>query len=70
MTVSKTLMRHHKQSIRQKAGIMQSGDRQDNLPARAEMIERGRRLLSDPDWPDLAVCRQLAGNLMPLLQEN
>lgn len=38
------------------------------LPAREEMIERGRRLLEDPNYPNLEVARSLASMLMPILR--
>ncbi len=60
-------MKDNEHSIRQKAGILHGGDRQDNLPARMEMIERGRRLLANPDYPDLSACRELAGRILPML---
>ncbi|MFA5257538.1 MAG: hypothetical protein WC360_05250 [Opitutales bacterium] len=53
--------------IRQNAGIALGRERMEKLPARPEMIARGRKLLEDPDYPGLDVVRTLAGRLMPML---
>jgi hypothetical protein len=34
---------------------------------RPEMIERGRKLLENPDWPDIAQARELARIIIPSL---
>lgn len=34
---------------------------------RPEMIERGRRLLENPDWPDMNQARDLARAILPTL---
>lgn len=34
---------------------------------RPEMIERGRRLLANPNWPDMTQARDLARAILPSL---
>jgi hypothetical protein len=34
---------------------------------RPEMIERGRKLLANPDWPDMKQARDLARTILPSL---
>lgn len=34
---------------------------------RPEMLERGRRLLADPDWPGIGQARELARTILPSL---
>lgn len=45
------------------------GDSEENLlPVRQEMVERGRRLLEDPNYPNLEIARSLASILYPALR--
>ncbi|MBN1403266.1 MAG: hypothetical protein JW942_02210 [Opitutales bacterium] len=63
-------MNNNVQRIRQKVGTLTGRESQDRLPARPEMLERGRRLLANPDYPDMSVCRALAGEILPLLYQD
>lgn len=43
------------------------GRSDDFDPARDEMIERGRLLLQDPNYPNMDITREIAGTLLTLL---
>jgi|GEM_PF-3833124 len=60
-------MKERAHNLRQNTGILTERQKTERLPARAEMLARGRKLLEDPDYPDITVVRALAKELMPLL---
>jgi len=41
--------------------------RDDSLEPRAEAVERARRLLAEPGYPDLAAARALSGRIIDFL---